>query len=209
MSSRSLRGPRLGRTVARLGRIRARGVAPEQIATDRLVLRRPSSDDIPAIFHRYASDAEVTRYLAWPRHTSVADTRDFVGFSDAEWRQWGCGPYLVFDREDEMLLGSSGLAFESFDIASTGYVLARDAWGHGYATEVLRAMTGLAASLGVRWLYAICHVEHRASARVMEKCGFTPEGMLRQHMIFPNLGPLRADVLRYGVTLDAAASARR
>jgi RimJ/RimL family protein N-acetyltransferase len=77
------------------------------------------------------------------------------------------------------------------------------------ATEVLRAMTGVAASLGVRWLYAICHVEHRASARVMEKCGFTPEGMLRQHMIFPNLGPLRADVLRYGITLDGPPSARR
>ena len=197
MSSRSLRGPRLGRTVARLGRIRARGVAPEQLATDRLVLRRPSSDDIPAIFHRYASDAEVTRYLAWPRHTSVADTRDFVGFSDAEWRQWGCGPYLVFDREDEMLLGSSGLAFESFDIASTGYVLARDAWGHGYATEACRAMVELGRTLGLVRVEACCFVEHVASARVLEKSGMTFEGVAQEHEVLPNLSPAPQDMRVY------------
>jgi len=179
------------------------GGAPERLVTERLILRRPVAADVTPIFERYASDPRVTQYLAWPRHTSLADTRVFLKFSDAEWRRWGCGPYVVCTGDDQALIGSSGLSFESNELASTGYVLARDAWGHGYASEVLRAMTELARSLGVRWLYGLCHVDHAASARVMEKCGFTPEGVLRQHIAFPNISPLRADVLRYGITFDA------
>jgi RimJ/RimL family protein N-acetyltransferase len=102
------------------------------------------------------------------------------------------------------MVGSTGISFESADLASTGYVFARDAWGLGYASETLRAMMSLAQSLGVRWLYGLCHVEHHASAHVMEKCGFSPEGVLQRHIAFPNISPLRADVLRYGIIFDAA-----
>lgn len=187
----------------------ARRHAPEQLITQRLIIRRPVAADAQVIFDRYASDPLVTNYLAWPRHTTLDDTRIFLDFSNGEWRRWGCGPYLVYSGEGTVLLGSSGLAFESEDVASTGYVFARDAWGCGYATEVLRAMTRLARSLGVRWLYGLCHVDHQASARVMEKCGFSPEGMLRQHIVFPNISPFRADVLRYGITFDAPAPERQ
>ena len=107
----------------------------ERLETERLVLRRPCADDAAAIFARYAADPEVTRYLSWRRHHSIEDTDIFIAFSDSEWERWGTGPYLTFSRADGMLLGSTGLAFESTTVASTGYVFARDAWGHGYATE--------------------------------------------------------------------------
>ena len=183
--------------------------APERLVTERLLLRRPVASDADAIFLRYASDPDVTRYLAWPRHTALDDTRVFLGFSDSEWRRWGCGPYLVFSADGSVLVGSTGLAFESPGIASTGYVFARDAWGQGYATEVLRAMVSLARSLGVQWLYAICHVEHRASERVMIKGGMTRDGILQRHTVFPNLGPFRADVISYGISLEAPEAESR
>ena len=173
--------------------------AAEEYETDRLVLRRPAAGDAPSIFERYASDPDVTRYLAWPRHLTIEDAQVFLGYSHAEWRQWGCGPYLAFSRADGRLLGSTGLAFESRYVASTGYVLARDAWGAGYATEMLRSMIDVARGVGLRRVYAICHVSHAASARVMEKGGLTREGVLRRHTVFPNLGPERADVLCYGI----------
>src|SRR5688572_18812509 len=157
------------------------------IETARLVLRRPTAADIPQIFERYAADPEVTRYLAWPRHTSRDDTRAFLAFSDAAWERWPSGPLLMFARDTGQLVGSSGLTFEDTWLAQTGYVLARDAWGLGYATESLQAMVRLAESLGVVRLYAHCHVDHTASARVLEKCGFEREGCLRKSTIFPNL----------------------
>jgi RimJ/RimL family protein N-acetyltransferase len=152
----------------------------------RLRFRRPVAADADAIFARYANDPDVTRYLSWPRHQSVDDTRAFLAWSDSEWARWPAGPLLIESREDGRLLGSAGLTFESATSASTGYVLATDAWGRGYATETLAAMTSLADSLGVTRLFALCHPQHRASARVLEKGGF----LLNASFIpasFPNL----------------------
>ena len=172
--------------------------APERIETARLTLRRPIDRDADAIFRTYASDPEVTLYVGFPRHHRVDDTRQFLAFSDAQWSSWPAGPYLIERRDTGALVGSSGLKFDSPLCAATGYVLARTAWGHGFATEALSAMVDLARSCGVLRLYAICHHEHRASARVLEKGGFALEGTLRRHAEFPNLAPgTLCDVLCY------------
>jgi len=180
--------------------------APERIETARLVLRRPTGADAEAVFERYASDAEVTRWLGWPRHRSLDDTRLYLAWSDAQWRQWPAGPYAIEARADGRMLGGTGFGFDSPPFASpaitspaitsptvatTGYVLARDAWGLGYATEALRAMVELAPTLGVRKLVAICHPEHAASERVLGKCGFVREGLRSVAAPFPNIAPGR------------------
>jgi ribosomal-protein-alanine N-acetyltransferase len=171
---------------------------PERIETARLLLRKPVLDDAEAVFSRYASDPEVTKYLAWPRHGSIEHTRLFLRFSDAEWERWPVGPYLIEFKDDLQLLGGTGLAFETRTIASTGYVLARDAWGRGYATEALVAIVTLARELGVAHLYALCHPDHPASVRVLEKCNFICVGVLPQQVEFPNLNPgHQVDCLRF------------
>lgn len=191
-------------TDAQTDRILARPVAPgvlkapRQLETERLTLVAPTAADAEEIFDRYASDHEVTRYLGWPRHQSVADTRGFLAFSAAEWERWPAGPYLIRARSDGRLLGGTGLAFASASEAMTGYVLAEDAWGHGYATEALRAMVTLAGQLHLARLYAFCHADHGASAHVLEKCGFTRDVSCSEAMTFPNLPP-------DGVALGAAA----
>jgi len=173
--------------------------APEIIKTDRLLLRKPVSEDASDIFERYASDAEVTQYLAWPMHTSLDDTRAFLEFSDVEWDRWPAGPYLICSLADGRLLGSTGLAFETPFRASTGYVLAKDAWGQGFATEAVIAMRHTAADLGVQRLYAMCHPDHQPSRRVLEKGGLQFEGTLQRFFEFPNLNP--------GVAVDVASYA--
>ena len=163
--------------------------APERIETERLLIRRPTLADADAVFSRYSSDAEVTRFMGWSRHRSVDDTRAFLEFSEAEWRERPAGPYLIESRQEGRLLGSTGFGFETPYRAETGYVLARDAWGRGYATEAVRAMVALAPSLGIRRLQALCHPDNRPSWRVLEKCGFERENLLRSHSILPNLKP--------------------
>src|ERR1700722_11229876 len=108
---------------------------PEGVETDRLVLRKPAIADAEAVFARYAGDAEVTKYVGWPRHQSVDYSRAFLRFSESEWSRWPAGPYVIESRTDRRLLGGTGLGFESPSVASTGYVLAKDSWGRGYATE--------------------------------------------------------------------------
>lgn len=174
--------------------------APERIETERLVLRKPVLEDAELIFARYASDPEVTRFLAWPRHETVEQTRAFLGFSELEWQRWPAGPYLVESRPGGRLLGSTGLAYETRQLASTGYVFAQDAWGEGYATEALLAIVELARDLGVERLYAVCHVDHAPSIRVLKKGGLKHEARLPSSIEFPNLAPgVLCDVFRYAV----------
>ena len=177
--------------------------APAQIETTRLVLLKPQASDAASIFERYAGDPDVTRFLGWPRHTSVADTEAFLQFSAAEWERWPAGPYLIRSRSDGRLLGGTGLGFDGSQRAATGYVLAKDAWGQGYATETLGAVVDLARRIGVERLHALCHPEHRASWRVLEKCGFVRDGSWTQQAEFPNLTPgVRQEVLCYAIAFD-------
>ena len=170
--------------------------APLEIITARLKLRPPRRDDAAAIFGRYASDADV-RFLAWPRHQSPKETDAFVRFSDQQWERWPAGPYLIESRQGGELLGGTGLGFQTSGDAETGYVLARDAWGRGYATEALTAMIDVARRLGVARLTARCHPQHLPSQRVLDKCGFVRDGLCE--IAFPNLVPVRQPAFRYAL----------
>jgi ribosomal-protein-alanine N-acetyltransferase len=172
--------------------------APPLVETSRLVLATPAATDAALIFQRYASDDNVTRYLGWTRHRAVEDTQRFLAFSAIQWEREGAGPYLIWARADGQLLGSTGLGMEPGAQAITGYVLAADAWGKGYATEALSAVVEVATDIGVQRLYAVCHPQHRASWRVLEKCGFTPDASWNRRLEFPNLAAGKTqDVLCY------------
>jgi ribosomal-protein-alanine N-acetyltransferase len=174
-----------------------------RIETARRVLSRPEREDAEAIFTRYASDPEVTRFLGWLRHQSPVDSRAFLDFSAQQWERWPAGPYLIRSRSENRLLGSTGFAFDTADVAATGYVLATDAWGNGYATEALMAIVGVAPRIGVRRLYALCHPGHRASSRVLEKCGFVRDSTWSRRVEFPNLSPgVLQDVACYVLQQD-------
>jgi ribosomal-protein-alanine N-acetyltransferase len=156
-----------------------------------LLLRKPSANDAGEIYSRYASDPEVTRFLTWPTARVIGDVEQFLSVSAAEWERWPAGPYLIVLRSDGTLLGGTGYAFESPRIATTGYVLARDAWGFGYATETLTAILRTAPDLGIERLSTHCHEDHAASIRVLRKCGFTLEERITAE--FPNLGTGRPE----------------
>src|SRR5690349_17398730 len=191
---------RPGRCLSRSGVAEPHG---KLYQTLRLTLRRPGRDDIAAMFQRIGSDPEVTRWVSWPMHATRADTEAFLAFAEAEWARWPVGPLLITSQRDGAVLGSTGLAFETTTRASTGFVLARDAWGAGFASEALAAMVNIATVASVRRLYALCHVRQERSVRVLERCGFVREGILHKHTVFPNLGlPEPQDVHCYAQILD-------
>jgi RimJ/RimL family protein N-acetyltransferase len=44
----------------------------------RVRLRPPRLDDADVLFERIASDPEVTRYMSWPTHPDVGETRKVI-----------------------------------------------------------------------------------------------------------------------------------
>lgn len=172
----------------------------DRLSSARLTLRRPYRDDAAAIFARYAGDPEVTRWVGWPRHESLAATAAFLEFSASHWDTWPAGPYLIEARSDGRLLGSTGFNFVAPESAETGYVLARDAWGQGYATEALAALLQQAPAIGIRHVFAECHHQHHASQRVLEKNGFRRNDAAPVR-VFPNLGGGPQHVFSYSKSI--------
>lgn len=179
------------------------------IHTERLTLRPPRMEDAAAIYGSYARDPEVTRYLVWTPHRSLAETEEFLrGVTTVS----GGDPnyhWAVTERGGgDTARGMIALRRDGHR-ADFGYVLARECWGRGYMTEALRAVLGFAFTLpGLYRVWAVCDVENVASARVMEKAGLRFEGVLRRHTVHPNLGPEPRDARCYAMTrddVDAAA----
>ncbi|HTW38390.1 MAG TPA: GNAT family N-acetyltransferase [Steroidobacteraceae bacterium] len=158
--------------------------APVSLTTARLVLRQPTSGDAEAIFS-YAGDPEATRYMSWPMHRELEDARRYIDLALASWERVGLGAYLI--ERQGVVIGSTGLDPGEAERAATGYILVREAWGQGYATEACRAMIALGRSLGLKHIGAQCQVDHLASARVLEKSGMRFAGVWRRHIVLPNL----------------------
>jgi ribosomal-protein-alanine N-acetyltransferase len=67
--------------------------------------------------------------------------------------------------------------------AEVGFMLGRDAWGHGYALEAMSTVAAYAAASGLRKLTARTHLGNRRSEHLLEKLGFKEEGLLRGHIL--------------------------
>jgi len=146
--------------------------------------------------YAYASDAAVTRFLAWPRHTSLKESEQFLQKAMAGWQK---GNYLLWLIEDaEGVVGAIGCTLSGVN-AGIGYVLARDHWGRGYATEALTLLVdALFRETPVSAVWALCVIENSASKRVLEKSGFRFLRTLTGYLPCPNLKGERKDVWLFG-----------
>ena len=74
--------------------------------------------------------------------------------------------------EEERVVGLVIVAEVETALWHLGYLLAEETWGQGFATEVLGALTAVAASTGAVSLLAGVARDNPASVRVLEKAGF-------------------------------------
>lgn len=157
-------------------------------------------DDAEAIFHGYARDPEVTRFLSWVPHKSMADTRAYLRDCIDCWRDQSRFLWAITRLSDGTVIGMIDLR-PAGHMAETGYVLARAEWGKGLMTEALGAVVEMALGLkGIYRVSAVCDVENVASARVMEKTGMRREGLLKRFLLHPGRGPDPCDAFCYAKT---------
>jgi len=173
-------------------------VPPASLETSRLILRKPSLGDAPALFTTYTQDPQVTRYMTWRPHTRLEQTSDFLRECLAAWEEGKRFPYVI-TLKDEQPIGMVDLHIVETTLG-IGYVLGRAYWGHGYTPEAVRAVIAWAISQPeITRIYATCDVENTASARVMEKVGMQREGLLHKHILHPNLSDQLRDSYIYAL----------
>ena len=82
--------------------------------------------------------------------------------------------------------------------AQIGYVVHRPFWGKGVATAAVRELTGIVEILPhISRIWATCALDNPASARVLEKCGFQREAVLKTWVTYPPQGGRAFDNYSY------------
>jgi RimJ/RimL family protein N-acetyltransferase len=157
-----------------------------------VALRRHAERDADG-FDEMRRDPDVQRYaLGAPPASPAAD-------SLARYRNlWDVGEVamlaITLDGEDDFV-GHTGLFLvqQMFGIAELGYILGPSARGKGLATRSARIVARWAFDdLGVERLEARTHPDNVPSHRVLERLGFTREGLERgsRRLVY---GPERFD----------------
>lgn len=156
---------------------------PPIIETERLILRPITMADVPAIFE-YASNPNVSKYVPWSVHRTIADSEVFVkdyilkNYENEVPEPWGATIKALGDK----IVGTAGCMWISkpWKTMELGGISAEPMWGNGYAYEASRAVLDYVyRNYDVNRIYAKCHLENVASARVMEKLGMKREGIMR------------------------------
>jgi RimJ/RimL family protein N-acetyltransferase len=162
---------------------------PEVIATKRLMLRRPRLSDADDIFDHYAADPEVTRYVTWRPYKDRSEVAPFLQSRLARWDSGEEYSWAITSPPEDRVIGMIGCRVRGH-AADIGYVMSRSLWGRGYTTEAANAVVEWAINLNfVYRVWAVCDVENKASARVLEKIGMQREGILRRYIVHPNVSP--------------------
>ena len=144
--------------------------------TARLLLRPGFPEDAPALAAAIADEA-IARNLAnvpWPY--SMRDAEAFL----AKPRDPILPSMLIFERGTgaPQLVGACGLGRRPSGSVEMGYWIARPFWGRGYATEACATLIEIARMLGLPSLEGSHFLDNPASARVLEKLGFEPLGIV-------------------------------
>ena len=171
----------------------------KELTGQRVGLRAARLDDADELFASVASDPEVTRYMSWTPHPDVAETRRVITdlFNVGAERNW-----LVQIRETSEIVGTCGFRVVAPHHREFGYCLGRRWWGQRLMPEVVDLLIAeMARDAAVYRISAICHVDNRRSARVLERAGLALEGRLVRHTVFPNIGQQPQDVLQFGTAV--------
>lgn len=176
------------------------GNPPEIMETERLLLRPPMIGDADMIFARYAQDSEVTKYLIWRPHKDGSETRAFVERCIRGWKEGSRFPWVVVRKEDQAVIGMIELRIKGGE-ADLGYVLAREVWGQGYATEMAKVVVSWALEQEeISRVWATCDCDNLASARVLEKAGLKFEKVLKGYIVHPNISEDLRDSFLFSIS---------
>jgi RimJ/RimL family protein N-acetyltransferase len=170
--------------------------------TPRLLLRPGFPEDAPALAMAIGDEAIVRNLAVVPWPYSLRDAEAFL----ASPRDPVLPSLLIFERTGgaPQLIGSCGLGRRPSGAVEMGYWIARGHWGRGFATEACSALVEIARTLGLGTLEGAHFIDNPASARVLEKLGFEPLGIIAPRMSCARGKEVPARLMRLQLRSDAA-----
>ena len=148
-----------------------------RLETERLLLRQPEASDIAAMV-ALANDYEVAKNLSrMPYPYGEDDAQSFIARSEESRARGTDFSFVITRKADGTLLGGCGAHLRDNGFFEIGYWLGKPHWGRGYATEAARKLAGFTFhALKATKVTAGYFHDNPASAHVLEKVGFRPDG---------------------------------
>jgi RimJ/RimL family protein N-acetyltransferase len=154
-------------------------VPPEGIRAGDLVLRLPSLDDADAILPAFTDPEtrDAGNLPAFDREALLGSLGELPSLVESGRLM----PLAARDAGTGEVVGGGMLHHLDVErsIVEIGYWVLPHARGRGVATTIARMLAEHAFSLGVARVAAYVNVGNRASERVLERAGFTREGIVR------------------------------
>jgi ribosomal-protein-alanine N-acetyltransferase len=170
---------------------------PEFIETNRLLLQRLRYEDAEEIFFVYASKPEATKFLSWPTHIEIEDTRTFLLYAIDAWTMGKDYSFSIRLKETGQLVGSFGVINDGGKL-QFGYVITPTKWNQGFATEtVTKMMNVLRNQPGIYRISTFVDVENIASQKVLLNSGLIEEARLAKWFRFINQNNQPKDCILY------------
>ncbi|RLL64731.1 GNAT family N-acetyltransferase [Paenirhodobacter hankyongi] len=144
------------------------------IETERLVLRAPGTDDLPAMYDFY--DSERSRFVGGP--CSHEQAWRSLAMEIGHWALRGYGRWSVVEKASGEIVGMVGIFNpEGWFGPEIGWDLYTGFEGRGYATEAGRAARAYAYdTLGMSSVVSLTRLANEQSARVAQRLGAVLEG---------------------------------
>lgn len=147
------------------------------LETARLRLRARTPDDADALFACFA-DPEVMTYWSNAPHASVEQTREKLTKPPElreTWRAWA-----ITLAANDRPIGFVSVGEKRVNVSEIGYMLAREHWGTGIASEAVSAVLDLLFRVErQRRVFADTDPDNAPSNAMLAKLGFQRDGLLR------------------------------
>ena len=153
------------------------------LETHRLILRKAELADALPMFHNWASDEDVTKFLTWPTYKTVGSAYPILNIWVNNYEKLDFYQWMIVLKEIDEPIGSISVVNHRDDIAEAeiGYCIGKHWWHKGIMTEALGAvMNYLFREVGMNRIEAKHDVNNPHSGAVMKKCGMCYEGTARQ-----------------------------
>ena len=178
---------------------------PEQIESERLILRATKAMDAPEAFEAVRESVqELAPWMPWAHpNPTLEGSVEFHGMAHAKWTTREMLDFQWIDKASSKLVGKGGLHTINWEVPKfeIGYWVRTGMTNRGYCTEAVNALAAFAKQqLGARRLEICSDPRNEKSRRVAERCGFVLEGILRRNMRDPT-GSLR-DSCMYAIVFE-------
>ena len=148
------------------------------LETERLVLRRLLPDDLDRLFELYR-DPEIRRYFPEGTLTYEETKEELEWFLNGHPRHPELGLWATIHKDTGEFIGRCGLlpwTINGRAEVEVAYLLAKEYWGQGLATEAAHAIVDYAFDrLHLTRLICMIYAENQASIGVATRIGMTFE----------------------------------